>query len=185
MIRSFWLIVYYIFACRLPGYFFPGGKLFNRLRCFVISRILPAMGSNVRFNQGVYIGRGENVRIGSNSHINEGAHLANVEIGENVLIAPEVYFIARTHRCSDPHTPVALQGEQDHPATVVANGAWIGLRAVIMPGLRIGEGAIVGALSLVNRDVPDFCVVGGVPARVIRNRLTDSPSTEAGAIDIR
>jgi len=57
----------------------------------------------------------------------------------------------------------------------IGNDVWIGIRATIMPGIKIGDGAVIGASSLVTKDVPPYAIVGGVPARIIRYRF--SPST--------
>ncbi len=57
--------------------------------------------------------------------------------------------------------------------TVIGNDVWIGFESVIMPGVRIGDGSIIAARSLVTNDVPPFTVVGGMPARIIKKRFTD------------
>ncbi|GLQ81463.1 hypothetical protein GCM10007881_49840 [Mesorhizobium huakuii] len=57
--------------------------------------------------------------------------------------------------------------------TEIGNDVWIGLRAVIMPGIRIGDGAVVGAGSIVTKDVAPYAIVAGNPARFIRSRFTD------------
>lgn len=67
--------------------------------------------------------------------------------------------------------------------TVVGNDDWIGFGATILPGVTIGDGAIVGACSVVTRDVPPYAIVGGNPARVIRTRFTDDVVAEL--LDIR
>jgi virginiamycin A acetyltransferase len=57
--------------------------------------------------------------------------------------------------------------------TEIANDVWIGYEAVIMPGVKIGDGAIIGAKSVVTKDVPPYTIVGGNPAKAIRQRFTD------------
>jgi len=57
--------------------------------------------------------------------------------------------------------------------TEIGNDVWIGLRAIIMPGVRIGDGAVIGAGSIVTKDVAPYAIVAGNPARFIRNRFTD------------
>lgn len=58
--------------------------------------------------------------------------------------------------------------------TVVGNDVWIGSEAIILPGIRIGDGAIIGTRALVTRDVPPYAIVGGNPARIIRSRFADA-----------
>ena len=67
--------------------------------------------------------------------------------------------------------------------TVVGNDVWIGYASVIMPGVRIGDGAVVASCALVTKDVPPYAIVGGHPARVIRRRFDDA--TVAALLEIR
>jgi virginiamycin A acetyltransferase len=81
-------------------------------------------------------------------------------------------------------TVAPAQGELPYKGdTVVGNDVWIGYDSLIMPGVRIGDGSIIGARSMVTRDVPPYSIVGGNPAEVIRARF-DSPTTE-GLLRIR
>ena len=62
--------------------------------------------------------------------------------------------------------------------TIIGNDVWIGYRAAIMPGVTIGDGAIIGAFSVVTRDVPPYSIVGGNPAQLLRNRFDDATTAE-------
>ncbi|WP_318012409.1 CatB-related O-acetyltransferase [Mesorhizobium sp. BR1-1-4] len=106
-----------------------------------------------------------------------------IRIGAFCSIAPEVMFLGRakhpTHLVST--FPFEFAMTKDAPfgdlsvegPTVIGNDVWIGLRAVIMPGIKIGDGAIVGAGSIVTKDVPPYAIVAGNPARLLRYRFTD------------
>lgn len=67
----------------------------------------------------------------------------------------------------------AANGHQQAGDTVIGNDVWIGSEAIIMPGIRIGDGAVIGTRTLVTRDVEPYAIIGGNPARVIRKRLDD------------
>lgn len=110
------------------------------------------------------------VTIGNNCVINRDIYLdgrAGVHIGDNVNVSFQACLLSLHHDHNDPGfsaigAPVIVQ---DH--------AWIGARAIILPGVTIGEGAVVAAGAVVTRSVPDYAVVGGVPARVIGQRNRD------------
>ena len=168
--KRIYLLIYYLIGWRLPGYFFPGGRICNRFRCALLKKILPTLGSTIRFNQNVYIGDGSDVHIGSNCHVNENVHIVNAIIGDHVMIAPEVYFVGDLHRTDQIDIPMINQGKVSCLPTKIGDDVWIGLRAIIMPGVQIGTGAIVGAGAVVTRDVEANSIVAGIPARVIGNR---------------
>ncbi len=164
------LLLYYGLAQALPDFFVPGGNAFNSLRCRLLQSIVDGFGNGNTVDGRVYVGDGRAVTIGSRCQINRGARLANVRIGDCSMVAPDVVFIARLHRTTSLHIPMVDQGEVEFPQAVVEEDVWIGQRAIIMPGVRLGRGSIVGAGAVVTRDVPPYAVVGGVPARLIKMR---------------
>lgn len=168
--RSLLLILYYVFGSLLPDISFPGGRLFNAVRGFLLKKILPCYGSQNEFDSHVYIGKGDDVQIGSHCQVNQRSVLVNVIIGDYVMIAPEVVFVSDFHQTESTEIPMALQGVIKFPPTVVDEDVWIGRRAIIMPGRRLGRGSIIGAGAVVTQDVPPYAVVGGVPAKIIKMR---------------
>ena len=68
----------------------------------------------------------------------------------------------------------AANGFEPAGDTVIGNDVWIGAEAIVMPGIRIGDGAVIGTRAVVTRDVEPYAVVGGNPARTIRKRFDDS-----------
>jgi maltose O-acetyltransferase len=95
-------------------------------------------------------------------------------IGDNVVVAPKVVFLKDNHRSDDPGRPIGEQGNTDVALPVIEDWAWIGERAIVLPGRRVGKGAIVGAGAVVTRDVEPYSIVGGNPARPIGHRGPDS-----------
>lgn len=77
------------------------------------------------------------------------------------------------HSFEDMDTPMRLQGDDESRPITVGNDVWIGRRAMVMPGVSIGNGSIVAAGAVVTRDVPEFSVVAGVPAKVVKMRASD------------
>jgi acetyltransferase-like isoleucine patch superfamily enzyme len=116
---------------------------------------------------GVSIGR--NSRIGRNCSIDARSPLT---IGDNVSVSPEVIILAGTHDVNDPRFAPSPVGPW---AVAIGDYVWIGTRAMILPGVTVGRGAVVAAGSVVTKDVPPLTIVAGVPARPIGNR--DSGAT--------
>ena len=163
------LIIYYLIISKLPSSWWPGGGLFNQLRILFLRRVIK-IGSNTRLQKNVYIGSGNNVVIGENCQINENVRLDNVSIGNNVMIAREVVFLGKTHNSDSLNIPMSEQGFSDKFYSTVGNDVWIGLRTIVLPGVEIGERAIIGAGSVVTKNIPPATVWGGVPAKLIKSR---------------
>ena len=117
---------------------------------------------------------GANARliVGANSYIGRNTYLGVYQplaVGKDVLIGAYSYIITGNHRYELRSIPVELQGFSGAPV-VVQDGAWLGTHVVILPGVTIGEGAIIGAGSVVTKDVPPFEIWGGIPAKFIKTR---------------
>nr|WP_284507171.1 acyltransferase [Caballeronia sp. ATUFL_M2_KS44] len=113
---------------------------------------------------------GYHISIGDNTVINRYTYLDGrvpLTIGNNVNVSHYTLIQTLTH---DPQNPdfVCLC-----KPVVIEDHAWIGARAIICPGVRIGEGAVVGAGAVVTRDVEPYTIVGGNPARFIKERSRD------------
>jgi maltose O-acetyltransferase len=111
--------------------------------------------------------RRDGVRIGPDSLINRGCVLdarGPLRIGAHVSISPHVAILTTQHLMDDPRFITETK------PVVIEDYAWIGMRAMILPGVTIGEGAVVAAGAVVSRDVEPYTVVGGVPAKPIGRR---------------
>ncbi|MCS6842532.1 MAG: acyltransferase [Roseiflexus sp.] len=111
------------------------------------------------------------IRIGARSLIGEACILrgqGGITIGNDVFLAPLVQMLAVNHVYHDTSRPISLQGITCQ-GIIVEDGAWIGGGAIILDGVRIGKNAVVGAGAVVTRDVPDYCVAVGNPARIVRD----------------
>jgi acetyltransferase-like isoleucine patch superfamily enzyme len=111
------------------------------------------------------------LRIGDNTSIGRLAQInawRSVTIGRHVLIADRVFISDADHSYSDADTPILLQGDAFRGAVTLQDGCWIGIGAVILPGVTIGRNSIVAANAVVTHDVPERAVVGGIPAKIIK-----------------
>ncbi len=109
---------------------------------------------------------GENVGIAANAFI---AMRGKVEIGDNTIFGPNVSIHAENHNFDSLDKPIKLQGAT-RKGIKIGQDCWIGSKAVILDGVTIGNHVIVAAGAVVNKDVPDYAIVGGVPAKVIKMR---------------
>ena len=98
---------------------------------------------------------------------------SRISLGKNVLIADRVYISDNQHSYEDPDVPVVLQKIRQIREVEIGDGSWIGENVCIM-GARIGKHCVVGANSVVKRDVPDHCVVAGNPAKILKQYDFDS-----------
>jgi lipopolysaccharide O-acetyltransferase len=94
---------------------------------------------------------------------------SSITIGEAVLFARGIYISDHSHAFGDPETPIGDQGIDRVAPVVIEDGAWLGENVVVCPGVRIGRGAVVGANSVVVRDIPARSVAVGAPATVVRH----------------
>ena len=115
-----------------------------------------------------FIEIGENTAL--NSYIMLNADIGGeIRIGKNVLIGPNVVFRASNHVFERRDTIIRQQGH-NLGRIIVGDDVWIGTNAVILPNVDVGTGAIIGAGSVVNKDIPAYAVAGGVPAKQIGKR---------------
>ncbi|NCW89911.1 MAG: acyltransferase [Rhodocyclales bacterium] len=130
------------------------------------------LGQCITFYPGVSIRGNGHLSIGDHSSINSGVIFGltcDLTLGSHVLVGDHVSFRTADHEFCNPEVPVVEQGERRGPI-VIGDDVWIGADATVLRGVTIGHGAIVGANSVVTRDVAPFSIVGGVPARVIGRR---------------
>lgn len=122
------------------------------------------------FANGHNIVLGARVSIGAGVSIWAGSGAAKIEIGDDTLIAPAVMLTAANYRYDDG-SPINAQTMQEADITV-GRDVWLGYGAVVLAGVRIGDGAIIGAGAIVRSDIPDYAIVAGNPARIIGKRRT-------------
>jgi acetyltransferase-like isoleucine patch superfamily enzyme len=159
-----------------PDMYFTHWLLFFKpLRIFFQRRKLKQIGKNSEIRPYCTIIGTNNIFIGNNVTIPSGTILvtnpadpdSRIIIEDDVLFGPNNAVYGSTHKYSNPDIPIQEQGYIGK-VTTIKRGAWIGINAVIMPGITVGRNAVVGANSVVTSDVPDHAVVVGIPARILK-----------------
>ncbi len=135
----------------------------------LLRQILGAVGRDCQVLTPFYCDYGVNIRVGDAFFMNKGCHVldgGSVSFGNHVFVGPMCGFHTAIHPLDAERRNRAL--ERAEPI-VVEDDVWIGAQACVLPGVRIGRGAVVGAGSVVTHDVPPLTVAAGNPCRVIRS----------------
>jgi acetyltransferase-like isoleucine patch superfamily enzyme len=145
-----------------------------------------SIGSDVFLGSGCWLrvdpdGEGVALEIGEGTSVAGSCVFSaeqSVRIGSHVLFARNVYVADHMHAFEGAGEPVLEQGVTRVAPVEIGDGAWLGQNVVVGPGVRIGRGAVVGSNSVVLTDVPDYSVVVGAPAKLVR---TFAPEENARA----
>ncbi|GAB3308900.1 sugar O-acetyltransferase [Geodermatophilus aquaeductus] len=138
------------------------------LRRHLLEQLLGAVGEDTEIRPPLYVDYGSNLRIGARSFANFGLvalDVAAITIGDDVQIGPNVQLLTPTHPV-EPE-PRRQKWEAAQPITIGDN-VWLGGGVIVLPGVTIGADTVVGAGSVVTRDLPAGVVAVGNPARVVR-----------------
>jgi maltose O-acetyltransferase len=131
------------------------------------------MGKYVYIMKGCYLMSPAGIEIGHHVSINHHATLSGqgrLVIGNYVLIGPNCNVLTSNHGFSDWKKPILIQSVCVGPITI-EDDVWLGANVVVLPNVKIGRGAIVGANAVVTKDVEAYSIVGGVPAKLIKYRF--------------
>lgn len=163
------LVAYYGFAKYLPASTSPLTHWARKIRRMICRPIFDKCGDNVNVERGARFATG-GISIGSGSGLGVNCSVHGpLRIGENVMMGPDVTILTHTHNIERTDIPMGRQGSVVKEVSI-GDDVWIGMRSIIMSGVRIGNGVVIGAGAVVTKNVPDFAIVGGVPARIIRYR---------------
>lgn len=170
-----------------------GQHFLGRLRCIRNGVSLSGrrgiyIGRNVHFVNGSKIKLGNNISvrpdcdlfaddifaIGDNSDIGTRNRIVgDVIIGKSVLFGPDNYICSKDHCYKNIGIPIMNQGayspnHNGHKELMIGDGSWIGTHVAIIGDVHIGRNCVIGANSVVTKDIPDYCVAVGNPARIIK-----------------
>lgn len=166
--KKFFYLLYNVFGKSLPRTYMPYSLGSKQIRSFFIKNFIVKCGENIKIENGVLLS--PSIEIGDNTEINEFCRIrANVKIGKNTLIAPNVNLISVNHVFKSIINPIISQGE-DKGYIVIGNDVWIGTNTIVLPNVIIGDHVIVGAGSIVTKNIPDYAIVVGNPAKIIKFR---------------
>lgn len=171
--QIFCLVVYYGFAMYLPdSYNGTRGKISNRIRVFLCKHIFEKCGRLRTINRMVTFGSGRHIVIGDESGIGANTHLpSNTIIGNNVILSRRCFILDRNHRFDRIDIPINDQGFKETKQTIIEDDCWIGMNTLFTPGRHIAKGTIVAMGSVLTKDFPEYSIVGGNPAKIIKSRL--------------
>lgn len=172
MIDNIKIAFYYLILSKMPSARFI--KTFSNIRVWYFKKVLKVLegeGNESMLANNIYIAKATNLRIGSGCRINENVYIEQAEIGRDVLIAPNVTILSRMHEHVSTGLPIVKQGYKKQEPVTIGNDVWLGRNVIVMPGVKINDGAIVAAGAVVTKDVASFTVVGGVPAKFIKSRI--------------
>ena len=154
-------------------------KFIGRIKMLFIKSLFKNCGNNVLFSSKDTFSYAT-ISLGNDVFIGPGAHfstISSIEIGNKVMFGPNVTIIGGNHntkKIGEYMFDVEEKGPFDDLPVVIKDDVWIGTGAIILKGVTVGEGSIIGAGSVVNRDVPPYSVVGGVPAKILKFRFDKS-----------
>lgn len=166
-------LFYYTLARHLPVSFAKVSFFSKQIRYICAKLLLDKCGHNVNIERGAIFST--KITIGNNSGIGIRAAIHGpCDIGNDVMMGPDCVIYVRNHCFARTDIPMWKQGFYNDEPVTIGNDVWIGGRVTILPGVKIGNGAIIGANAVVTKDVPDYAIVGGNPARILKMRKNNS-----------
>lgn len=134
-----------------------------------------AISPNAAFSNPERIVAGRGLTLGARCHLWAGPARGRILIGDDVLFGPEVMVTAAGYRFNEG-SPITAQA-MDEADVTIGNDVWLGTRVIVLPGARIGDGAVIGAGAVVRGEIPAFAIAVGAPARVVGYRETAPGAT--------
>ena len=169
--KKFLYICYMLFAAWLPRS--QRSRVAKCLRVFFGKRILKSCGNAVNIEKNAYFT--PDVSIGDRSSVGVDCEVYGpVTIGNDVMMGPECVIYTVGHRHDRIDITMIEQGFTQVEPVSIGDDTWLGRRVMIMPGVKIGKGCVIAAGAVVTKDIPEYSIAGGIPARVLKSRIETS-----------
>lgn len=144
------------------------------IHAFVFRLCGVTIGNNVKLSSGCSFENPSGLSIGNETYVGSqvffGAH-NGISIGKQVMIGSGTSFLSADHNFDECNTPIVNQGmKHEDKEIVVEDNVWIGTKCIILKKVRLGKGSVIGAGSVVTKDVSPYTIVAGNPAKIIINR---------------
>ncbi len=148
---------------------FPGWRIGRKIRRWCVKRILDKCGEKVNIEDHAMFS--SKMSLGDRSSIGKRCHIqGRVVIGDDVMMGPDVKIFTTNHQYDDIAIPMNQQGNQMEKIVTIDDDVWIGANVIILPGVHVKKGAILGAGSVIRRNVEEYAIVMGNPAEVVKYR---------------
>ncbi|MEJ6496942.1 acyltransferase [Pseudoalteromonas lipolytica] len=150
----------------------PRFRVLNALKSLFLKVLGAKTGKRIVYYPGVWIFPGRNLCLGDDVDVAKDVMITTtggVTVGDRVLVGYGTKIISSNHRIPDGLQKIFYSGHENKKI-IIGNDTWIGANCIILPGVTIGEGAVIAAGSVVTKDVAAYMIVGGVPAKLIRKR---------------
>lgn len=171
-VRAIFIRLYNVIGIHLPNSE-NVSSIPNRMRYWMAKHFLKHCGKDVNIGKGARID--SDISIGDYSGIGTNSILdGSITIGDNVMMGEGCIILHHNHRFDRLDIPMCQQGFYEEKPVRIGNDVWIGIRVTILPGVKVGSHCIIGAGAVVTKDVPDYAIVGGNPARILRMRYKES-----------
>ncbi len=172
----------------VPSRIFMGDRVFLGEYSYLDPEDIKArinLGDNVHISRLCSLrGRGGSIVIGDSVHLGRNTYIngiGGVEIGRECLLGPNVQLISGNHIFDDPSVPIRLQGTK-REKIVIGDDVWLGMSAIVLPGVNIATGCVIGTGAVVTKDIPPYSIAIGVPAKVVRKREISAVSVQREGI---
>lgn len=166
--RKLFYLFYMIFLRNTPEDYRPYSLFFPQLRNWFTVKSIKKCGLRIRVKSGADFS--PNISVGNDSELGTRCLIqSNVSLGNFVIMGPDVKIYSRNHNFESLDVPIANQGKI-YLETSIGNDVWIAANVLIMAGVKVGNHVVIAAGSVVTKDVPDYAIVGGIPAKVLKFR---------------